>query len=69
MFWIREDISLVEDAFAAEWVKERLLPFSREAGLRVGNVVPQGFEAYARIFHPASRYFPERRESAPVRWS
>ena len=69
MFWIREDISLVEDAFAAEWVKERLLPFSREAGIRVGNVVPQGFEANARIFHPASRYLPDTQEWEPVRWS
>lgn len=69
MFWIREDISLAEDLSVTESVVGGLLPFSREAGLRVGNVVPQGFEAYARIFHPASRYFPERRESAPVRWS
>ena len=60
MFCIREGISPAEDPSTAEWVLERLLPFSREAGLRFGNVIPQGFEDYARIFHPASRHFPER---------
>jgi len=32
-------------------------------GGRVGNVVPSGFEAYCRIFHPADR------DGRPVRWA
>jgi hypothetical protein len=49
---------------AADWIRERLHPFS---AYRVGSVVPSGFAAYARIFHPAwaSRdWNPEE-----VRWS
>ena len=69
MFWIREDISLAEDLSVTESVVGGLLPFSREAGLRAGHVVPQGYAAYARIFHPASRYMPERREWELVSWS
>jgi hypothetical protein len=49
---------------AAEWIRKRLHPFS---AYQVGSVVPSGFVAYARIFHPAwaSRdWNPEE-----VRWS
>jgi hypothetical protein len=35
---------------AADWIPGRLHPFAKD----VGSVVPTGFEAYARIFHPAS---------------
>lgn len=48
---------------AARWIAERLHPFARD----VGSIVPAGFEAYARIFHPAWRHagwpLPE------VRWA
>jgi hypothetical protein len=48
----------------ADWIRERLHPFT---AYEVGSVVPSGFAAYARIFHPAwtSRdWNPEE-----VRWS
>jgi hypothetical protein len=36
------------DVHAADWIAERVNPF----GTDVGSVIPVGFEAYARIFHP-----------------
>jgi hypothetical protein len=52
-----------EDVEAAGWIRERLHPFSQD----VGAVIPAGFDAYARIFHPASA----SRDWVPVdvRWS
>lgn len=52
-----------EDVEAADWISERLHPFAQD----VGSVIPPGFEAYARIFHPASA----SRDWNPVdvRWS
>lgn len=49
---------------AADWIRERLHPF---AAYDVGAVVPTGFEAYARVFHPAltSRDWKEEE----IRWS
>jgi hypothetical protein len=35
---------------AADWIGPRLLPFD---AYRVASVVPGGFEAYARVLHPA----------------
>lgn len=32
----------------ADWIRARLWPF----GTGVGSVVPEGFEAYGRLFHP-----------------
>lgn len=54
------DYETAPDAAPASWVIEGLRGFAES----VLSVVPAGFEAYARIFHPASRYEPE----APVRW-
>jgi hypothetical protein len=42
------------------WIRDDLLPFSAHA---VGTLVPVVFEAYGRIFHPAST-----RDGAAVRW-
>jgi hypothetical protein len=53
-----------DEVEAADWIRERLHPFS---AYQVGSVIPSGFAAYARIFHPAwaSRdWNPEE-----VRWS
>lgn len=49
-----------EEVHAAGWIRERLRGFAVD----VGSVVPHGFEAYARIFHPA--WLPHMVE---VRWS
>jgi hypothetical protein len=56
------DLRLVRDTGPADWVVERVRDF--EHG--VGSVVPEGFEAYARVFHPASRLVGDHEET--VTW-
>jgi hypothetical protein len=64
-------------AFAeAEWIRERLTAFDTNrvppavpggfSSFRVGSIVPSGFEAYARVLHPAVGFAPG--EGPPVRW-
>jgi len=52
---------------AADWIRERLHGFAVD----VGSVVPQGFDAYARVFHPALRpgWSPADPDDGEVRWS
>jgi hypothetical protein len=38
----------VDDVSAADWIAARLNPFGQDTG----SIVPVGFEAYARVFHP-----------------
>src|SRR6202521_5479435 len=45
-----QNLPLSDEVQAADWIRERLHPFAKD----VGSVVPSGFAAYARIFHPAS---------------
>ena len=52
-------LQLVTDLSASDWVAAGVGPF----GSGVGALVPRGFEAYARILHPALT-----RAGAPVRW-
>ncbi len=54
------DYQTAQDAAPASWVIEGLRGFAES----VLSLVPEGFGAYARIFHPAWNYEPE----APVRW-
>jgi hypothetical protein len=55
-----------DDIGVADWIREVLHPFARD----VGSVIPPGFDAYARIFHPATL---QRRTLADaeveMRWS
>jgi len=61
-------LTLQRDVAPAEWVDEKLLPGrGLSEGVRVAEIVPTGFEAYARILHPASRRVRGRYE--PVTWS
>jgi hypothetical protein len=61
-------LTLQRDVAPAEWVDERLLPRRGQTeGVRVAEIVPAGFEAYARILHPASRRVGDRFD--PVTWS
>jgi len=50
---LAEGMRPAEDAEAADWLSSRLLPWGTGPGSRVGAVIPTGFEAYARVFHPA----------------
>jgi len=54
------DYETAPDAGPASWVIAGRRGFAES----VLSLVPEGFEAYARIFHPAWNYEPE----APVRW-
>lgn len=47
----------------AQWLVERLTIFGED----VLSIVPSGFEAYARVFHPASRVTHET--EVPIRWA
>jgi hypothetical protein len=48
----------VSDLAPAAWIRRWLHPFAQD----VGSVIPEGFEGYARVFHPAYR------DGHPVRW-
>jgi hypothetical protein len=55
-------LEYVDDLTPAQWIAERLHPFAQDAGA----IIPPGFEAYARIFHPATRQVGQR--ELPVTW-
>lgn len=44
----------------ADWLKGRVLGWQESKGVLVGSVAPTGFDAYARILHPAERQLPDR---------
>ena len=50
-------------ADAAAWIPERLHPFA----IDVGSIIPVGFAAYARVFHPFYRW-TSTWQLMPVRW-
>ena len=60
---------LLRDVAPARWIAERLQRSTRQTGTLVGCVIPEGFEAYARIFHPARQYNAADRSWTKVRWS
>jgi hypothetical protein len=50
----------LRDVSAAAWIGPRLHPFGQD----VGSIIPEGFEAYARLFHPV-----ELEHDRHERWS
>ena len=56
-----DGVEFSEDVSEARWVEERLSAFGT-----LRSLLPEGFAAYARIFHPA---YLKRDEERPVRWS
>ena len=50
--WIPPKTELMQDVSAADWVLGRLRPWDLSSGVRLHSFAPDGFEAYARIFHP-----------------
>lgn len=56
-------LELQEDLSPAHWIVDRIHDFAVD----VGSIIPEGFEAYARLFHPAIRL--EKDEHVEVRWS
>lgn len=55
-------LEYVDDLTPAKWIAERLHPFAQDAGA----IIPPGFDAYARIFHPATRRVGDA--VLPVTW-
>lgn len=53
------------DVSPAEWVTTRLQPWDRD-GVRIASYMPDVFEAYARVFHPAG---DRGGSSTGIRWS
>lgn len=58
-----DELTWSDDVTRAEWIGDRLAPADSRAAT---SVVPSGFEAYARIFHPAEE--PRRGRGRLVRW-
>jgi len=56
-------LELVTNVEPAAWIVKQLHPFTQD----VGSVIPEGYEAYARVFHPAYRNERDG-NSVPVRW-
>jgi hypothetical protein len=56
-------LELRDDLSPADWIVDRIHDF----GVDVGSVIPEGFDAYARLFHPAIRI--EDDVETVVRWS
>jgi hypothetical protein len=53
----------MRDVSPADWIMERLRPWD-PTGVRLHSFAPDGFNAYARIFHPARASDP----SGEIRW-
>jgi hypothetical protein len=61
-------MTLETDVAPTVWVDESLMPIRASGeGALVGEIIPTGFEAYARILHPARRRTGDRYE--PVTWA
>ncbi len=56
---------IVDDIERARWLIDRLDPFAVD----VGSVVPRGFAAYARLFHPAFRRVHGGSSTVEVTWA
>ena len=63
-----DGVELMNAPYPANWIKERLGDWASEKGRFVGSLVPEGFEAYARVFHPAKLWKADR-SWEQVRWS
>lgn len=63
--WIPPGVEFMRDVSPASWVVERLAPWDPD-GVRVESFLPRGFEAYARVLHPARR---DGSDEPGQRWS
>jgi len=54
---------IAKDTESASWIADRLHPFAQD----VGSIIPEGFAAYARVFHPPLRTATDG-TMIPVRW-
>jgi hypothetical protein len=63
--WLPPDIELSADTSEADWVVSRLRPWD-ENRIRVASFMPDAFERYARVLHPAGA---GGGESRGIAWS
>jgi hypothetical protein len=63
--WLPPDVELVTDPSPGDWVVAAMRPRDPE-GIRVGSFMPDVFDAYARILHPAGG---RGGADAGLRWS
>src|SRR5688572_16780168 len=50
-----EGLAFEPDVSVGAWIGPRMMHADWTPGVPVGAIVPTGFEAYARVFHPAER--------------
>lgn len=63
-------LELMSDLSPASWLVERLWnPWSGKEGNRVGSIVPSGFDAYVRVFHPPNRRAARAPDRPSARWA
>ena len=62
LYGVAVPLEYVDDLTPAKWIAERLHPFAQDAGA----IIPPGFDAYARVFHPAMRRVGQT--EVPVTW-
>jgi hypothetical protein len=63
--WLPPEVELMTDVSPGDWVATRLEPWATN-GARIASYMPDVFEAYARIFHPAG---DRGRPEFGMRWS
>jgi hypothetical protein len=51
--WVSSGVTAAESSAPGGWLKDRLYPIRRSSGTQVCSVIPDGFDAYARVLHPA----------------
>jgi hypothetical protein len=56
--WLPAGVEVVRDVEAADWAVSSLAPWAPD-GVRLASFMPSGFEAYARVLHPAPRGDPD----------
>ena len=52
------DFEPCHDLAPAEWIRPRLLPWGSGTGTPVTSIVPVGYDAYVRVFHPVGAPAP-----------
>lgn len=63
--WLPPDVKLITDPSPADWIVTRLQPWGEDI-VRVGAFMPDTFDGYVRILHPAGGRGGEHRG---LRWS
>ena len=63
-----DGLKLMRNVGSAGWVVDRLTGWTSNWGRLIGSIIPSGFEAYARILHPAKQQ-SEDGEWHRVSWS